>query len=368
MSPHAKGVSPIIASVLILLVTVALVASYTVWTSGVFGTVSESGQEEVTRSTQQLFSDFRIEGLSKQDVFIKNTGSSRLSVSALTVFLDGEPVTHAADFDTLEADEGGTLTLRGLWKFGVGTHALKVSAGAFSDSTDVTTEPAAGAVGLWDMEEGSGTVANDASGNGNTGTFGSSPVWTQDTPSASSKFGLTFDGTDDSVNMNSPIVVKDRVTVEAWVKFGDLGSWRTLFGMCNDPNSACSDADYDYLLLRKQNDDKVSFILGYYRTGGGTCGSVSTAAVTPNVWTHVVGTIDIGAGRSEMFMNGLKIPTTDDLACTTANINVYPSIGALAYGNNANTGRTEFFKGSIDGVRLFDRAYGPDELYNLEQA
>src|SRR3989338_52805 len=162
-----KGISPIIASVLIILVVVSLAGTYTVWSSRIFGEVTEEGGETVTRTTKALFSDFEVQSAADQRVFIKNTGSSGLTASALQVFYDGEPIEYTADFDILESDGLGTLRLQGLNEFGGGDHIVKITGGAFTDSIGVTATNIVGITGEWSFDEGSGTRTSDTSGNGN---------------------------------------------------------------------------------------------------------------------------------------------------------------------------------------------------------
>ena len=60
-------------------------------------------------------------------------------------------------------------------------------------SIALTSTTKAELVGWWRFDEGSGTIANDSSGNGNDGTFNGDPQWVV------GYFGgaLEFDGSDD---------------------------------------------------------------------------------------------------------------------------------------------------------------------------
>ena len=51
-----------------------------------------------------------------------------------------------------------------------------------ADRQPVNVTGTSGLVGYWRLEEGTGTVASDSSGKGNTGTLFNSPAWTTDTP------------------------------------------------------------------------------------------------------------------------------------------------------------------------------------------
>ena len=72
-----------------------------------------------------------------------------------------------------------------------------------------------GVVAIWPLDEGSGDKVTDASGNGHDGAFASGePQWVD------GKFGkaLSFDGVDDWVEMNDPVVGETvDFTIGCWV-------------------------------------------------------------------------------------------------------------------------------------------------------
>lgn len=81
---------------------------------------------------------------------------------------------------------------------------------------------AQGLVGCWLMNEGSGKIVNDYSGQGNHGTC----VGMNDPPIATSGWNagphggaLTFDGVDDRVNiLDSPVInIQGKMTISAWI-------------------------------------------------------------------------------------------------------------------------------------------------------
>ena len=73
-------------------------------------------------------------------------------------------------------------------------------------------------VGDWEFNECSGSAANDASGNSNTGTITiGSGGWSSDTPYGRG-CSINFDGSATYVAINSTMVVHAPFTVSAWVK------------------------------------------------------------------------------------------------------------------------------------------------------
>jgi hypothetical protein len=83
-------------------------------------------------------------------------------------------------------------------------------------------ETDAALIGHWNFDEGSGQTAADSSGSGNDGTLGitagvdnEDPTW----ESVSCGYALTFDGSDDEVDLSSvPIGNRSAWTFTAWIK------------------------------------------------------------------------------------------------------------------------------------------------------
>ena len=76
-----------------------------------------------------------------------------------------------------------------------------------------------GLVGHWAFDEGSGSVANDGSGNGYHGSLEYGPTWTA---SVGCRIGgcLSFDGSDDYVRVpdTAELRITGDLTVSAWIR------------------------------------------------------------------------------------------------------------------------------------------------------
>ncbi len=72
----------------------------------------------------------------------------------------------------------GKLDDVAIWSVDQSAHAAGLAAGSTDPSTLAT-----GLVGLWRLEEGTGTTTADTSGNGNTGTLTGGVTWSSDVPS-----------------------------------------------------------------------------------------------------------------------------------------------------------------------------------------
>lgn len=350
---RTKGISPIVASVLVILVVVSLASTYTIWASRLFGQTTEETEETVTSTTKQLFSAFDIQGAKDQQVFIKNTGTAELSASALQVFYDSEPIEFSADFDILQKNGLGTLTLRSLWKFGRGDHTLRITAGPFADSAKVTASPARGAVGDWRFEEGSGTTARDSSGGSNDGTI------TQATYT-DGKVGkaLNFDGVNDRVSFgnDADLKLQPPLTVEAWVKkiddgrdptasayaivFGAGGGNAINFGVYNKNVQGIGKALYAHVVESDINS--------------GTSIKLESAQDVPkNVWVHILAYQT--ATESRLYVDGKLAASGRGNGTITYDTN---PVMISEHPGNANLAH---FYGMIDEVRLYGKALTPEE-------
>jgi hypothetical protein len=206
-----------------------------------------------------------------------------------------------------------------------------------------------GLVGYWKFDEGAGTTAADFSGNGNTGTI-TGATW------ASGKFvnALSFD--DDSEQIEVPhksalSLSAPNATLVAWI-------YPTVFeGSQAVVVKGRSGSSFNYGLLIKD----AGQIVGRYSS----CDVVTTAApVVLNQWQNIA--IQYKSdGSIDFYYNG-KLLENKAGSCsnmTSASFN-------LTIGNTANRA-TDGFHGSIDDVRVYNRALTVGEvqaLYNTGAA
>ena len=156
--------------------------------------------------------------------------------AGLQLNLDGQPVVTPYSFDSvvgivrdLEATtpqtSGGTTYGFVSWSDGGSAHHTISAPAANTTYTATYNASGGGNPALragYGFNEGTGTSAGDASGNGATGAI-SGAAWT-----ASGRFGgaLSFDGIDDRVTVGSaPALNVTTGTIEAWVRLDTLGRW-----------------------------------------------------------------------------------------------------------------------------------------------
>ena len=187
---------------------------------------------------------------------------------------------------------------------------------------------------------GSGTTVRDDSGNANTGTI-SGAAW-----STAGKNGqaLSFDGVNDWVTVadSAALDLTSGMTLEAWVRPTALGSsWRTALIKEQPGNLA-------YALYAHNGASGPS---GHVFVGGDRFGVAPTALPT-KTWTHLATTYDGATIR--VYANGAQVARR-------------AQTGAIATSNSplrlgGNTVWPEWFKGSLDDVRVYNRALSAAEI------
>lgn len=120
-----KGISAVIAVVLILMITVALSAAAYVWFSEVFDTITEGAGEAAEGTADVISTQFsiaastRIEGPAAQ-IVVANTGSTDIDLNILNVIVDDQLANKTGntaigtlkvgDVATIEVDDSGAYT------------------------------------------------------------------------------------------------------------------------------------------------------------------------------------------------------------------------------------------------------------------
>jgi hypothetical protein len=211
-----------------------------------------------------------------------------------------------------------------------------------------TPSPSPG-VAYWKFDEGSGTTAADSSGSGNTGTV-NGPTWT------SGEIGgaLNFDGVNDYVSVPDAgnLDNTSALTIAFWVKPTILdGSPRGIVSK----RTASGSQDAYSIFFNSGNQIHVDIDTGNNRF------STNTVFLT-NTWYHVAVTYDgtlAPASRVHVYVNGVLDKTAGE---TSASIPNYAS--DLAFGKLVGN-PTSYFAGSLDDVRIYNRALTATEVGSL---
>jgi hypothetical protein len=149
-------------------------------------------------------------------------------------------------------------------------------------------------VGWWKLDETSGTIARDASGNGNDGTIKGDPMWV----TGKIDGAIHLDGEDDYIEIGSVgISMIGQRTISGWVKASTtaIPSWTTVFGF--SPDGSTEGTYFDIAV-----DDSGNYVIDVLGWAG-VFGPVDTE------WHHFAVTYT-GDGGS-WYLDGRYIDTSE---------------------------------------------------------
>ncbi|MBU0894106.1 MAG: DUF2341 domain-containing protein [Nanoarchaeota archaeon] len=206
----------------------------------------------------------------------------------------------------------------------------------------------------FDTNESSTTadIIRDYSGLGNNGTLGNStagsePIWTSE-----GKIGgaYVFDGVNDFIHLDksSSLTNLTDLSIEMWINPRNITEEPHLFS-----NFYGGEIGHGDILLYQLDDDIGLFIEN--------ANNIETVNVlTLNTWTHIIAVVDAG-NSYKIYIDG-KLNKTDETDISPGpfldNQNNF-SIGSMRDGGG------NFFNGTIDGVRLWNRTLSEQQIHQL---
>ncbi len=215
----------------------------------------------------------------------------------------------------------------------------------------------------WKLDEGSGTLASDSSGNAYDGSLVGGPAWTTGQHAG----GLTFDGSNDFVSLGSNLSVLRHVnaaTVTAWIRPASAlaaGSYREIVSVSVN---AAAPTNVSRVALALQGDGTGGDIFA----GGRSTETepqknlADDSSLTVGEWVHVAGVIDFAAKTIRIHKNGQQTATASApfiLNRTPNSVSTSAAIGAQ------DAGGSNFFHGDMDDVRIYCRALSVQEIQDL---
>lgn len=199
-----------------------------------------------------------------------------------------------------------------------------------------------GPVAAWSFDEGTGTTAEDVTGNGHDGTVEAPAGWTKGRYGDALHFPGTSEGGCVTVPDSPALGLGEEFTVEAWAKSLDVH---------NEPVLTKADGGgTSYALSIGFGEDGQAEAT--VADGGGEWELLAPDAVEPDVWTHLAVTYD--GAHLRLYVDG-------GLAATKAIAGLdLTAEGPLHIGCAPPLGST--FLGSIDEVKVYNRALSSDEV------
>ncbi|OGM91250.1 hypothetical protein A2755_02510 [Candidatus Wolfebacteria bacterium RIFCSPHIGHO2_01_FULL_48_22] len=208
-----------------------------------------------------------------------------------------------------------------------------------------------GLVGMWEFDEGSGTNAYDASGNGNTGTltnfdFSGSSDWVS---LGKSGGALSFDGSNDYIFIGNPsqyqFIHSSSFTLTAWIYADSVSSgFKHIAGK--------SYLDYRFA----QNNTAFSF-----RLDSNNMILEAPSSIETGNWVYVAGVYNGDTKKTQIFVDGLESASS-----TNETIDWTTTSNDFQIGNSP--GESYYFDGYIDDVRIYNRALSAEEIKRIYES
>jgi hypothetical protein len=242
------------------------------------------------------------------------------------------------------------------------TVSVTAAAGSVSKSLSLTVTPPtppnssinSGLAGYWRFDEGSGSTTIDSSGNGNTGTLMGGPAWT----TGISGGALQFNGSNYvSVPNSSSLSIGGSAISFGAMYYHTSTSDGFLLGKIG--------SNYTYGLAI---DNSAQQFIVYLKTGNlrSTVKALKFPASVPNglesyqnKWIQFFVTYDGATLRA--YINGVEA------ANMPASGGVFTTKDNFAIGSRGDESWTKF-NGTIDGVRVYNRALSAQEVLTLYNA
>jgi glucose/arabinose dehydrogenase len=280
--------------------------------------------------------------------------------TGLTLYVDGIARQEPFVYDTLigfshtiearnQTVSTSTYTFASWSDGGTQSHQIIVPTGAQSYTatyTVVTNPLPAGLAAGWSFNEASGTSATDSSGNGNTATLVNGVAQTAGNYGG----GLTFDGVNDYLTVpDSPSlnIAGTGLTLTMWINPQALAGGDSVV-LGKFWNATMTDPYYQYG-LELTGGTVPNFFVG---TTGGPVSASMGIALALNQWSHLAVVFD--GSQVLYYLNGTLVTTASLPATITARSNPF----RLGADNNTQ----QFFKGSLDEVRIYNRALTEQEI------
>lgn len=290
------------------------------------------------------------DGLSFEDRWYHVVAQFDASDDSFEIYIDGSLVHSGVNGDDMSKQLANTLS------FGTRTGNVEYWAGGMRDfrvynrylSGDEISS-FSGLVGLWKLDETSGSIATDSSTNDYHGTLVGSPTWTT---AGNIDGALEFESSDgeDRVDVGTFNVSGNEISIAAWVRPEDGTTDQRIIIKADS-----LDLQDQYWGMAVGDANELDFRI---KAGGTTESFTEVGALSPGKWSHVVGTYDGTTMR--MYVNGNLIQGVAHSVggALGEDSSVPVSIGAANLSGRA-------FDGRLDDVRVYSRLLCDEEVEDI---
>ncbi|MDD4410225.1 MAG: DUF2341 domain-containing protein [Candidatus Shapirobacteria bacterium] len=219
-----------------------------------------------------------------------------------------------------------------------------------------------GPIAWWKLDECQGSVVNNSSGIGNTGSINIGSSGSQTSVGTCTTSGtawgngasghinssLNFDGVDDYVTIanNSILNPTTGITVSSWIKWNtNNAQWEWL--VAKNSNSSATNG---YMFFKDPGTDTIGFAVDGIRA------TLPRISFNTGVWYHLVGTATAG-GTANLYVNGKLVASSNSVPNPIVQYSNYLGINKSPYYSSP-----AIFNGQIDDVRIYNYALTPEQV------
>jgi hypothetical protein len=201
-------------------------------------------------------------------------------------------------------------------------------------------------VGYWDLNEGSGMLARDSSGNENNGSLMNSTTWIHGIYQDALDFNQTYIKINNSRSLN----ISKAFTISSWINPNSINKFGQLMAKCG------ADVYSGVISARVESNNALTIRLSQNGTIVGVTTKPQINSV--NTWYNVVFTYD-GMSNIGIFVNGTSVPYSGSKILGPIDTSIKP----LLFGQREKGDAS--FDGIIDDIRIYNRSLSAPEVVAL---
>ncbi len=313
-----KGVSEVIAIILILMITISLAGLAYMFMNTTMADVTSSAGSTVDTTTSSMLTSFKIESMDVAKVYVRNTGQN--AITSLSVYVNDAPA-HINMTPSIAPGQIGTITI---YDFIAEDDTIKITSPSGFSTSKKAPDPCEKATACWKLDEGSGAAVYDSSPHNANGASLVSATWT------TGKYGNAISVTGGSSGGYAAVpstVSSSEYTIQFWFKYS---AWpQPAFAGFMGKGTSFS--------IEPVGDGSITFMT---YTGG----SINSAIGSTDLGWHMV-TITRSNSIVKFYFDGV-LGNTDSDCIVDQNSNWIAVGRGWSYG----------FNGIIDEARFYDRS------------
>ena len=203
-------------------------------------------------------------------------------------------------------------------------------------------------LGAWLLDEGTGNIAADISGNGNDGTLGGGPTW------ITGVYGkaLDFSGSSSYVDCgNAEMLNVEVFSVSFWCNIANTQSWNHMISR-GEHHGGGNPGAINWGVMMYADQETI-----LYEVYNDTVKPSLSANTTAGEWHHVVITHD--ETTMQLYHDGQLAGTT------SAGILLDENLPFIIGAQSRAGGPSDYFDGSIDDVGYFNAVLSPEDIETI---